>query len=146
MTIKGALFVVGLGARLKQARKAAGLRQKDVARVLNVAPTTVSSWETGHRDPDTATLGRLGTLYGVSVGWLLGTPSRADAAGELREAYSKAIDLDNLPPEAQRFLDAVLFDQARGRSLTREEWDLLYRIVITWKDAREGAHGGGEES
>lgn len=135
-----------MGARLKQARQAAGLRQPDVARVLNVAPTTVSSWETGHRDPDTSTLGRLATLYGVSVGWLLGTALQNEIGGKAAPPHGSRLDLDSLPPEAKRFLDAVLFDQARGRSLTREEWDLLYRIAITWKAAREGAHGGGEES
>lgn len=37
--------------KLKQARKASGLRQYEVARALQVDPTTVSNWEHGRRTP-----------------------------------------------------------------------------------------------
>lgn len=47
------------------ARKAAGLRQTDVAEALGVSGRSVVKWEKGLSDPTNANLSRLGELLGL---------------------------------------------------------------------------------
>jgi transcriptional regulator with XRE-family HTH domain/Zn-dependent peptidase ImmA (M78 family) len=56
-----------LGARLQDARKAAGMTQQDVARHLDIARTTVVAIEKGERRVNAHELVRLAALYGRSV-------------------------------------------------------------------------------
>jgi transcriptional regulator with XRE-family HTH domain len=53
-----------LGARLKQARKAAGLTQEEVSRELDIARTAVALIESGARSVSSLELDRLAFLYG----------------------------------------------------------------------------------
>ena len=64
--------------RLKQLRKEAGKNQQALADFLGVGRTTITHWESGFRQPDNETLGRLATYFGVSVDYLLG---RTDEPG-----------------------------------------------------------------
>lgn len=75
------------GARLQQARKAAGLRQKDVARELcdadllpNPREQTVSEWERGESDPNLKQLTWMRERYGFDWSWFF---SGADPRKEL---------------------------------------------------------------
>lgn len=52
---------------LREARRAAGLTQLEVANTLGVEPVTVSRWERGENPPNRATLIALGRLYGVDL-------------------------------------------------------------------------------
>jgi transcriptional regulator with XRE-family HTH domain len=61
-----------LPERLKEARLAANLRQKEAAKKLKISGSSLSHYESGERDPDTETLTKLANLYNVSVDWLLG--------------------------------------------------------------------------
>lgn len=61
-----------IGVRLKQAREAAGLKQKEVCEELNIPKTqTISSYERGVNNPPVETLGELAKLYKVSTDWLI---------------------------------------------------------------------------
>ena len=62
---------MNFGARLKELRKENGLRQQDLAQMLNVHNTTVSAWETGDNEPDFKTLIKIATIFGVSTDFLL---------------------------------------------------------------------------
>lgn len=52
---------------IAQARKRAGLRQRQVAKALGVSPSAVSMWDTGARMPRADTLVKLAVLYGCTV-------------------------------------------------------------------------------
>lgn len=73
---------------LKQLRLERQLTQAGLAQALDVAQTTVSSWERGEKSPDPDTLIRLANFYNVSVDYLLGrenkkeTPSPASMLGK----------------------------------------------------------------
>lgn len=56
---------------LKERRLAAGLRQVDVAKKLDVDQTAVSCWETGVNRPLPKYQKKLAKLYGCTVGELL---------------------------------------------------------------------------
>ncbi len=58
--------------RLIALRKKAGLRQEDVAKMLQVHRTTYTKYETDITTPDPAGLLRLATLFGVTVDYLVG--------------------------------------------------------------------------
>ncbi len=59
--------------KLKEARKQAGYTQKQIADILKIPQNTISRYETGEREPDFETLGRLIDFYEVSADWILGT-------------------------------------------------------------------------
>lgn len=61
--------------KFKEARKACGLTQKEVAQSLNVTAATYSRYENGIIQPDSETLKRIAVLTKTSVDFLLGSPS-----------------------------------------------------------------------
>lgn len=58
--------------RLKQLRKGHNLSQEELAKLLNVSRSSISSYENNSRSPDKDTLIRLAILFGISVDYLLG--------------------------------------------------------------------------
>ena len=101
---------------IKEARVQAGLSQKDLARMIGVAPSTFNGYESGNHDPKSDLLIKIAKACNVSVDFLLGhdavvdtkkSPGTTEAApGEDR------ITLE----ESNRLLDAL--------GLTREGQDL----------------------
>ena len=84
--------------RIKELRNERGLSQKDLALSFHVAQSTVSSWEKGARDPDTATVAALAAFFGVSTDYLLdddikfalfGTTDIDDATLDDIKAYAR---------------------------------------------------------
>lgn len=78
MTVnRGAL--AGVGARIREERRAAGMTREEFAEAAGVSGPTVTSWEYGYRDCGVARL--------VSIAGLLGVPASVllpgdEAAGE----------------------------------------------------------------
>ena len=64
---------------LRRARSKKGLSQQQLADALNVDRSTVAKWETGDRQPDTATLARLSAVLGSDLAELL---LRSGASGK----------------------------------------------------------------
>ena len=70
---------------VRRARRATGLSQRDLARRLGVAHSTVARWETGASSPDLTTFHRLASLAGLRLVTLdadgaVVEPMRTDAA------------------------------------------------------------------
>jgi transcriptional regulator with XRE-family HTH domain len=61
-----------IASRLREARKAAGLSQGQVARLLGLQRPSVSEIEAGNRRVTGVEIVRLAELYEVSASWLLG--------------------------------------------------------------------------
>jgi transcriptional regulator with XRE-family HTH domain len=101
----------GVGLRLKAAREAKDLSQKDVAARFGVGHATVSAWETGIGDPGIYRLKELANLYGVA----------ADAL--LLE--------DSLTPDAMKF--AAEFDalSEKQRSTFRAVWVAFVKEAVS---------------
>lgn len=57
---------------LKNLRTQRGMSQSDLAHLLGIARTTVSSYENGSRNPDNETLIRIAACFQVSIDTLLG--------------------------------------------------------------------------
>lgn len=80
---------------LRAARKAAGLRQTDVAKIVGICQSGYSDWERGKNKIDDKSLQKLAELYGCSVDYLLGredikTPAPGGRGGDEAEAAGEA--------------------------------------------------------
>ena len=64
--------MVDLGKKLKSLRLAENLTQVQVADILGVTKTVISSYENDLRQPSYENLLKLSALYKVSTDWLLG--------------------------------------------------------------------------
>lgn len=63
--------------RIKALRIEAGINQTVLANHLQVRQNTVSNWETGRTEPDSALLQKMASLFGVSIDYILGhSPTR----------------------------------------------------------------------
>lgn len=58
--------------RIKQAREATGLKQKEMAKILNVTAATYSRYENGLIQPDPTMLLKIANALGTSVDYILG--------------------------------------------------------------------------
>lgn len=59
--------------KIKAARLNAGYTQQQAADATGIPRYTISKLETGSREPDLNTLGKLIDFYEVSADWILGT-------------------------------------------------------------------------
>jgi len=120
--------LVQIGERLKVARKAAGLKQEQVEVELQIAQTTLSSWEIGKNWPPLLMLEKLAELYGVAPSYLAGL----DELGE-EQALTARPDLLSVPivgevcagRGARSGEDVRIEDAVRGR--VREVLEILAR-------------------
>src|SRR5712691_11451208 len=68
-----------VAARIREARKMAGLSQGQLAKLLNLHRPAVSEIEAGNRSVSAEELGRLSELLDVSVTWIVGeSPEKID--------------------------------------------------------------------
>ena len=58
--------------RIKELRLAQGMKQPDLASLLNCTAMTVSRYERGEADPDVTTICRLCDIFGCTADYLLG--------------------------------------------------------------------------
>lgn len=97
--------------RLKEARRAKGLTQVEVAQYIGITQGGYSGWERGDFKIDTTSLSRLAELFGVTTDYLLGNDSRpappalripvlgSVPAGIPLEAIEDIVDWEELPTE-----------------------------------------------
>ncbi|NKC11837.1 MAG: helix-turn-helix domain-containing protein [Gammaproteobacteria bacterium] len=111
-----------IAARLKEARKLAGLSQGNIAKMLGLHRPSVSEIEAGNRRVSSDELSRLAEIYDVSVAWLLGeAPDVLDASDPRIELAAR--ELSKLKPDdLERLLK--LLAAMRSGSNSSEDSDL----------------------
>ena len=57
--------------KLAALRKARGLSQKELAKMVGVSQTTIASWEIGTREPNIAKLIQMAEIFGCTVDELI---------------------------------------------------------------------------
>jgi len=98
-----------IGARIRAARKRAGLNQTALAERVGVSQPAVANWESGVHDPRRLVIAKIAAVLGVSADWLAGgarSPDERDkhpAAAYLRRSiqHTPVISL----ADAALFLD-----------------------------------------
>jgi transcriptional regulator with XRE-family HTH domain len=105
---------VGLGGRLRTARRSVGLTQKQLAEQLGVESVTVSRWERDVTTPSLPRLRRIGELTETTVSDLVRAPDTASAhAVELAALREELSETRELVDRVARALEQL----ARPRSL-----------------------------
>jgi transcriptional regulator with XRE-family HTH domain len=61
-----------VGARIREARKMAGLSQNQLAKLMRLHRPAITEIEAGNRRVSAEELGRLAEFLDVSVGWIVG--------------------------------------------------------------------------
>ena len=88
-----------LSERLRNLRIEKGLSQKQVAALIGVNPSTISTYESAARLSSYPSLIRLAKVYGVSIDYLLGTEGSRPAdllnrlSGEERKIISEIAEV-----------------------------------------------------
>lgn len=80
--------------RIREAREKIGLKQKEVAEILNVTPATYSRYESGIIRPDPTMLLKISEILNMSVDYLLGRDVSV-LSGEKSDKFIENIDLSN---------------------------------------------------
>lgn len=84
--------------RIKDARTNKHYTQKELAKLINVKPTTVSGWELGRNEPSIDTLKKLANILDVSFDYLAGAASKdASESSDLDDMLDHAESYDGKP-------------------------------------------------
>lgn len=89
---------VAIAARLREARKAAGLSQGQVAKLLQMHRPTITEIEAGNRRVSAEELTTFASTYDVTVGWLVGDSAEQLQTDDPRLQLA-ARELSKLKPE-----------------------------------------------
>lgn len=110
----------GLGARIREARMAAGLTQDELADLIGVGMRQVQYYESGTSNPY-RTLRRIAEATGRSVGWFLHGDAPTELAAEELAQRLEAVEagqerLEATLSEQRALLDELLRRVPKGRS------------------------------
>ena len=98
----------GVGARLRIARRSAGLTQKQLAERLEVESITVSRWERGVTSPSLPRLRRIAEITETTVSDLVRSPDTASAhAVELAALREELAETRELVDRVARALERL---------------------------------------
>lgn len=89
-----------IGARIVEARTAAGLTQQELGQRIRLSRTAVGRMEAGERGLDALELARLATATGRSVQWFVTQPSQLVASH--RHGRSDSLEVNRLEDELER--------------------------------------------
>lgn len=89
---------IQIAARIREARKAAGLSQGQVAKLMKMHRPTISEIEAGNRRVSAEELSALADLFDVTVAWLVGEASETVETDDPRIQLA-ARELKKLKPE-----------------------------------------------
>lgn len=122
---------MSLCSRLKEARKTAGMTQDQLANALGIAKTTVSGYETGHREPEMAILYKIMKILNVDANYLFQDEMRElerfeNLSHDEREIITKIRRLDN---HGKRVV-TMLLDEEYIRCTAEEEGSKVVEITL----------------
>jgi transcriptional regulator with XRE-family HTH domain len=90
--------------RLKNLREQQGLSQRELAKHVKIAHSTLGMYEIGEREPDFDIVSRLATFLNTSIDYLLGRTDDPRPVNDIKQ--SNAPDL-NAPLQEQNLADAL---------------------------------------
>ncbi|EAG1721829.1 helix-turn-helix transcriptional regulator [Listeria innocua] len=93
-----------IGAQIKKLRKKNKITQKDLAKKLGVAPSTITNYETGFRSANQDILFELAEIFGVKIDYFFPNSENDSDTLNLRERelisnYKKLKETDKLKVE-----------------------------------------------
>jgi len=118
--------------KIRELRKKQNMTQKELAKQLQIADSTLSYWEMGKYEPDKEALIKLSRFFEVPIDYILGgdfTKWNFDTDSSMFVAEDKALynNIKNVP---------VAFERAEFDDLTQEEIDTLAEYAAFMKSKR----------
>lgn len=108
----------GIGVRLRSARRAAGLTQKQLGDVLGVESITVSRWERGVTTPSLPRLRRIAEVTETTISDLVRSQDAVTAhAAELAALREELAETRELVDRVARTLERLARSRSAGGSL-----------------------------
>jgi transcriptional regulator with XRE-family HTH domain len=109
-----------LGNRLKSLRNIKGLSQRQLAKILNVAPSTLAMYELDKREPDYETLKKIADFFEVTTDFLLGRSNDPNLFNRDKIAEGNSnYKVQDLPEEAKKtleeFIDYIHSKYSKGK-------------------------------
>lgn len=93
---------------LVKLRKEAGLSQEKLGEILHLSDSTIGSYETGRRFPDTSTIIALCNYFHVSADYMLDLTNIRRSAKDVIQDSELAELIDSFPEEYKRYLKDTL--------------------------------------
>jgi len=87
--------------RLKELRKTKDITQEELAKQLQLSPSTIGMYETGRREPDFETLQRIADYFHVSTDYILGREEKRSPFAALPVVGNIIKTLAALSPQKQ---------------------------------------------
>lgn len=103
--------------KIREARKACGMTQLELANLLGVKDVTLSGYELGQHDPKSDTLVKIAKICGVTVDYLLGREETESTISEEALAFARAYD--QLSEYSKAIIATVLEQDKRQRGARR---------------------------
>jgi len=115
--------------RIKLLRMENGIKQADLAKYINVAPNTLSQWETDYTEPGFENLKKIAAYFNTTTDYILGlsddpkSPVKKEKAPsaeterekDLKYLFKKIDELsDDDVKKAEEYLDFLLHRQNEG--------------------------------
>ena len=103
--------------RIKRLRIAKEMTQEELAKVLDVSPSTVGMYEQGRRKPDNDTLIKIANIFEVTTDYLLGKESYPESKKYIDELLQimekKGYDISGMTTEeiAQKLIKGFKLDE-----------------------------------
>lgn len=116
--------------KIKEARQAAGISQRDLATRLGISPPTLSGYENGSHDPKSDLLSEIADICDVSVDFLLGRSAESeqktspDAGEPTQEDATRKLDVNEV-------INGFVLSGLVGpdEDLTDEDLQFLIKII-----------------
>lgn len=111
-----------VNTKIKSLRKKIDLTQKQLANILNVAPSTIGMYEQGRRTPNLDTLIKMSSIFNTSIDMLLGLEEKP---------YTKSIKIDVIIIDLINFIQNQDCIFLKGKKLHSEEIsNILYVLNL----------------
>ena len=116
---------IDVAQNLKQLRKKHGYTQQELANILKVAKTTVSTWERGAAKPRMDVARQLANLYGVTLGQLVGETNLTESKSN-NTTTQEPIDLQRYAVDDSERNEAI---NAGGVPISDDDWEVIKAIL-----------------
>lgn len=103
--------------RITEARKLAGLSQRDLAARMGLKPSTVSGYESGTYDPKSDGLIKIATICGCTIDYLLGLVDTPTG--------SSAVRISDTDPQINEIVDICKSLTAQGLEYVRLSAEII---------------------
>lgn len=98
-----------IGNRIKLLREELGLKQDELAKALNISPSSIGMYETNKREPNNEITIKLADFFGVSTDYLLGKSDIRKTDAEIKQEFEFAYHKEAEGLTDEEIADAIRF-------------------------------------